>query len=88
MERNESTKWVELIETILKENGYYDNLRKYAEKNNISLHAMAIDLHKLYDYIDYASLYKFLDNMDKHCGDDFKKDLETIRYEIQDYEWD
>ena len=88
MERTESTKWVELIEVILTENGYYDNLRKYRETNNISLREMAKTLLSMYDYIDYASLYKFLDNMEHHCEDNFKKDLWAIRHEIQDYEWD
>lgn len=61
---------VQLVESILYYNTYYDNIRKYLKKKNITHTAFAYDLvNNLSNGIPNHSIYYMLDNIENVLGE-------------------
>lgn len=64
--KKQTTALINLFLAILEENGYYDNIRKYAKINGIELKDLSIKLYNAwwYDAPDGTSIYFFLDSIE------------------------
>lgn len=78
---------IQLVKSILHYNNYYDNIREYLKKKNISIDDFAYDLVIHLDYgIPYHSIYYMLDNIEFVLQEYEEGDYEEQEFnEVQDF---
>lgn len=78
---SENQALIQLVKSILHYNNYYDKIREYLKKKNISIDDFAHDLVYHLDYgIPYHSVYYMLDNIEHAL-----QEYEEGEYEEQEF---
>lgn len=82
----------DLFIAILKENGYYENLRSFAKRKHISRKDLAKQLNGDYhnNAPDGLSVYYYMDTLEDILGDMTEKDLRNCKdiFDLNDVAYD
>lgn len=84
----EKQAWLNLIETILKENGYYENLRGFYHQAGYNITDFATQIYLYWDDApDGMSIYYFMDSLEDMLNDADWSELSDVS-DMVDYVYD